>query len=199
MAERVQNFGVVDEIAAQAGVETAPPLSLSSILQPVVFGPQRPPQASSGYFPGCVGFEDAAVALNTTQAGLAVTGALAASVVIVNGIVIKNNSGGVLTYSIRRLDDIAGFTLLDLVPGYIDAGNPLSGGVARCDRSDTVAAQGIRMAQVELEDNEQFHFPGKWVLNNGALTVTCDTVNKPVRMYMYFEHWPSIRRQPTGG
>ncbi len=198
MPERIRDALVAEELAAQAGTEQTPDLFLNDLLTPVIFGPQRPPLASSGYFPGCAGFVVPSVALNTSQAGIFVSGTNVDSIVRVNRISLKNDSGSARIYSIRRLNDVTGFTVSALVPGYINAGNPRAGGVFSATRSNTVAPQGDLMATVDVENGRWEHFDGPWIINNGALIVTSDTVNTPIRIYMPYEHWPSIRRQPAG-
>ncbi len=199
MAQTIRDALDAEEIEAQAGTEASPDLFLSDFLSPVIFGPQRPPLASSGYFSGCVGLIVAGVALNTSQAGLFVSGPNVDSIVRVNRITIMNTTGGILGYRIRRVDDASGFTVASVVPGYIDAGNPNSAGLQTAIRSNTVGPQGTGMADVVVEATSLEHFDGPWILNNGALIASCSTVNTEMRVYMNYEHWPSIRRQATGG
>lgn len=196
MVERIRDSLVAEEIAAQAGTEETPPLFLNELLTPVIFGPQRPPLAASGYFPGCLGVNVGAVALNTSHVGIFVSGTNVNAIIRVNSILIFNQSGGVLTYGIQRLDNVGGFSSSALVPGYISAGSLLTGGVFSIVRSNTVPISGVQMAQVRIEDNRMETIPGPWVINNGGLVVAPTTVNQPCRIYMNYEHWPSIRRQP---
>lgn len=198
MPQRIRDPLVAEELAAQAGTEGTPDLFLSDFISPVIFGPQRPPLAASGYFPGCMGLSVTNVALNTSHAGIFVSGTNADSVIQVNRITIMNSSGADVVYAFRRLDDASGFSIVPLVPGYINAGNPLSGGVFSAVRSNTVAAQGVSMGQVRVEDGFVEHFDGPWVINNGALVVAPIVVNTSVRVYMNYQHWPSIRPQPRG-
>jgi len=197
--QRIRDSLVAEEIAAQAGTEGTPDLFLSDLLSPVIFGPQRPPLAASGYFPGCMGINVAAVALNTSQVGIFVSGTNTDSIIRVPRITIQNQEAGALLYTIRRLDDATGFTLAGLVPGYISAGIPRTGGVFSLARNNTVGPAGVQMAQVSLEGDTTEHFDGPWILNNGGLIVTVGTVNTRIRVYMNYEQWPSIRRQPIAG
>ncbi len=195
MVERIRDSLVAEEIAAQSGVEATPDLFLSEFLTPVIFGPQRPPLAASGYFPGCLGLNVAAVAANTSHMGIFVSGTNTDSVVRVNRISIMNTTAGSLGYTLRRLDDASAFTIAPAVPGYINAGNPLSGGVFSAIRSNAVAPSGVFMAQVEVAANSKEDFDGPWIVNNGILLVASGSVNSPVLAYIAYEHWPSIRRQ----
>ena len=199
MADRIRDSRIAEEIAAQAGTDSTPPLFLNDALTPVIFGPQRPPLASSGYFPGHMGANIAAAASNTSHIGIFCSGAAADTIVRVNSIWIINQTAGVLGYDFRRVDDIAGFTLATLVPAYISAGIPATGAVFRAQRNDTVGASGTFMAQVVVEPTSLERFDGPWILNNGALVVTCTTVNTAVRVLMSFEAWPAIRQQPIPG
>ena len=199
MVERIRNAQVAEEIAAQAGTDETPPLFLNEALTPVIFGPQRPPLAASGYFPGCMGLLVAAVPLNFSQAGLFVSGTNADSIVRVNRITIINSSSAGAIYAIKRVDDASGFTLTALVPGYINAGNPSAGGVFSAVRSNSPTAAGVEMATVDIEAETLEHFDGPWILNNGAIIIHSTSVNVQVRAYISYEHWPSIRRQPIGG
>jgi len=199
MTERIRDALVVEEIAAQAGTDQPPDLFLSDVLQPVIFGPQRPPLAASGYFPGCMGLTVAKVALNTSHAGLFVSGTNADVIVRVNSISIINGTGGGLQYTIRRLDDASGFTIVGLVPGYISAGLPASGAVFSAIRSNTVPASGALMATVRVAAESKEDFAGPWIVNNGAIIVAGGAVDTEVRVYINYEHWPSIRRQPIVG
>jgi len=199
MTFRIRDVQVAEEIAAQAGSEDTPAFELSPIISPVIFGPQRPPLASSGYFPGTIGAGLAPVPLNTSQVGLFVSGTNTDTIVRVNRITIINETAGVLDYSIRRLDDASGFTLVNARPGYISAGNIVSGGVFRIIRSNTVAPQGLEQSEVVVQPTSLEHFDGPWILNNGAVIVAPAVVNTAVRIYMNYEAWPSIRQQPIPG
>jgi len=199
MVERIRDALVAEEIAAQAGTERTPNLFLNEALTPVIFGPQRPPLAASGYFPGCMGLLSAAIALNTSHVGLFVSGTNTDTIVKVNRISIFNSSGGGLAYTIARLDDVSGFTAVALVPGYISAGNPSAGGVFSVVRSNTVGGQGVGMATVVVEPAAVEHFDGPWIVNNGAIIVRPTVVDTEVRVYINYEAWPAIRRQPIAG
>ena len=199
MVERIRDAQVAEEIAAQAGVESTPDLHLSDALTPVIFGPQRPPLASSGYFPGTMGASVAAVTDDFSNLGLFVSGANSNSVVRVNSITIFNPAAADQAYGIRRLDDVSGFTLVRQVPGYISAGNPMTGGVFRAIRADLITNSGALMASVNVEGLQQFTFPGPWILNDGAVIVVPSTVNTAMFAYFNYEHWTAIRRQPVGG
>lgn len=199
MPQRIRDAQVAEEIAAQAGADATPDLFLSDFLSPVIFGPQRPPLASSGYFPGCAGVFSAAVALNTSHAGIFVSGTNVDIVVRVNSILIMNLGAAAESYTVRRLDDATGFTVAALVPGYISAGNPNTLGVQSAVRNNAVAASGVSMGQVTVPITENMLLHGPWVLNNGALVVAPNNINTQVRVYMNYEAWPSIRPQPIPG
>jgi len=196
MVERIRNSLVAEEIAAQAGTEETPPLFLNELLTPVIFGPQRPPLATSGYFPGCSGVFVGAVTDNTSQSGIFLEGTNSDSILLIKRIIIMNNTAGGLFYEINRSDNANGMSALPLVPGYINAGNAATLAVQSVVRSNTVGALGDRMALVEVGANSHETFDGPWILNNGALIVACNTVNTPCHAYFSYEHWPSIRRQP---
>jgi len=199
MPQRIRDAQVAEEIAAQAGTDAAPDLFLSDFLSPVIFGPQRPPLATSGYFPGTFGLIVAGVALNTSHAGIAVVGSTANMIVRVNQVSIINQTAGVLIYTFRRVDDETGFTLAPLVPGYINAGTPLTNGVQSAVRSNTVGAQGVAMGQVIVEGNTTQHYDINTIISSGAFVISLGTVNTSLRVFMSYEAWPSIRQQPVGG
>lgn len=194
--QRIRDVLVAEELAAQAGTEGTPDLFLSDSLQPIIFGPQRPPLAASGYYPGTMGTSSAAVALNTSHVGIFVSGTNNDSIIRVNNIKIVNVTVNPLIFTLRRIDDGTGFTILGLVPAYISAGNPASGGVFSAVRSNTVAAQGDQMASIRIEANDSQDIVGPWIVNNGILAVAGFAVNEPVEAVFSYEHWPSIRRQP---
>jgi len=193
--QRIRDAQVAEEIAAQAGTEGTPDLHLSDFLQPVIFGPQRPPLARSGYFPGIVGVASGAVALNTSHAGVFVSETNSDSIVRVNSITIFNETVLIAGYEFRRLDDATGFTIVPLIPGYVNAGTPATGGIFSAVRSNTVAAQGVLMGQVVLEPSTNVQFDGPWIINAGALVVNPTLVNSSMRVYMNWELWPAIRAQ----
>jgi len=195
----IRDARVAEEIAAQAGTEETPPFELNTVISPVIFGPQRPPLATSGYFPFTIGNSTGAVALNTSQQGIFVSGTNQDSIVRINRISIFNPSGAGLVYTIRRVDDASGFTLAAVRPGYINAGNTLSGGVFFATRTNTVGPNGFAMVEVLVEGGSVEHFDGPWIVNNGAVVVAPTVVNTAVRTYFLGEHWPSIRRQRAGG
>lgn len=197
--ERIRDSLVAAEIAAQAGTDAVPELFLNPALTPIIFGPQRPPLASSGYFPGFAAINTPAVALNTSHAGLFVQGANAASIIRINTVEIVNELAEVLVYGVRRVDDITGFTLVRMIPGYIDAGSPTTGGVFDAKKSDAPGIIGESMGAIRLEANSSILLHGPWIVNQGALVINCQTVDKPVRAYFSYEHWAAIRRQPNGG
>lgn len=198
MVERIRDVTVAEEIAAQAGTDETPELVLGEVVTPVIFAPQRPPLAASGYFPGTIGLNVPAVALNTSHVGIHGSG-FARSVVRVNWIIIRNTTGGALNYSLRRLDSpFSGFTAVAAIPGYVNAGNPNAGGVFSLTKSDTVGRSGVFMAEFGLEAGENLTVLGPWILNDGALLVLNNTVNNPVRASFGYEHWHAIRQQPQG-
>jgi len=196
--QRIRDVQVAEEIAAQAGTEGTPDIFLSDLLQPVIFGPQRPPLATSGYYPGVLGVNTAAVALNTSHAGLFVPRA-SNIIVRVNRIGIVTAGAAVIGYDIRRQDVSTGFILGALVPGYINAANPGAGAVFRMQKSDAVAASGTFMAQMIVEAETVEWIDGPWILNDGGVTVSPVVVNTAVRIFANYEVWPSIRPQPVPG
>lgn len=199
MPFRIRDVQVSEEIAAQAGSDGTPPFELSPFITPVIFGPQRPPLASSGYFPGCMGLALGGIALNTSHIGIFVSGTNTDTIVRVNSITIMNSEAAEQDFTIRRLDDASGFTLAALIPGYISAGNPVAGGVFAATRNNIVAPQGIRMATVMVEAARKETFFGPWIVNNGVILVAPSDVDTVVRAYFNYEAWPSIRQQPIPG
>lgn len=197
--EPIRDSLVAEELAAQAGTEKTPPLFFSNTLQAVIFGPQRPPLAKSGYFPGSSGGNVAAAATFTSHIGLGVNGAAAHAIIRINSIRIINDTATKLTYSFRRIDVLTGFTLAALTPGYVDAGNPVSGGAFSTVRNNTVGVLGTGMGQALVGPDSQETYHGPWIINNGIVAVAVLTVNEPVRAYFNYEHWPSIRQQLPGG
>jgi len=197
--QRIVDVRVAEELAAQAGTEATPDLHLSDFLSPVIFGPQRPPLASSGYYPGAVGIITAAVALNFSNAGIFVEGTNTLTIVRVKSVKITNPTAGVLDYTIRRLDDASGFTIVDTIPAYISAGSPATGGVRFVRRSNITTLSGVAIAGMTVEANSSETFDGPFIINNGALIVSPTVVNTEVRVYMPYEAWPAIRRQPIPG
>jgi len=199
VTQRIRDAQVAEEIAAQAGTEGTPDLHLSDFLQPVIFGPQRPPLASSGYLPGSIGLSSAAVALNFSHAGLFIEGTNTNTVARVNSIRVFNETATRLGFTIRRLDDASGFTIAAAIPGYISAGNPESGGVFTAVRSNLTTLSGVTIAEVVVEPNTNELFDGPWIINNGALVCAPTIVNRAMRVYMSYEAWPAIRQQPIPG
>lgn len=200
MAEhtRIRDVTVAEAVAAEAGTDGTPELVLSNIVSPVIVLQQRPPLAVSGYFPGTVGVLAVPIALNTSHAGIFITG-LGRAMGRVNWLRVDNNASGALTYNIRRLDaPFTGFPSVRAVPGYINAGIPATGTVFSLTKTDTVAAQGVFMAQFSIQAESSDTINGPWIINNGALLITCTTVNTVVRAQFGYEVWPAIRTQAQG-
>lgn len=198
MPERIRDSSVAEEIAAQAGTDATPELMLNDFLTPVIFGPQRPPLAASGYFPGTIGTTSAAVALNTSHVGIFISGANN-GIGKVNWVTIDNHTGGTLSYRLIRLDSpFAGFTAVAARPAYINAGNPTTGRVFRLTKNDAVGISGTEMANFVLLNGEHREILGPWILNNGALVIACTTVNKEVVAAFGYESWEAIRDQAPG-
>jgi len=195
----IRDAQVAEEIAAQAGTDSTPALFLNPGLTPVIFGPQRPPLASSGYYPGAVGIITAAVALNFSNCGIFVEGTNTLTMVRVNSVKITNPTAGVLDYTIRRLDDASGFTVVDTIPAYISAGSPATRGVRFLRRNNITTLSGVAIAGMTVFPNSVETFDGPFLLNNGGLIVTPTVVDTEVRCYMNYEAWPAIRRQPIPG
>ncbi len=198
--DRIRSIEIAADIQNQAGTDNLPELALSDILQPIIFAPQKPPLASSGYEPGTVGLESAAVALNTSHVGIFIIAAPFGADAIgrINWILITNLSGGTLTYTVRRLDNVTGFTAAPAVPGYTDAGQDVSGRISSLVRNNVVAAQGVEMFSVQIPNAQSLRIPGPWIINSGAMLVAPSTVNKVCRAAFGYESWPSFRRQPVG-
>lgn len=196
--ERIRDVTVAEEIAAQAGTDTTPELVLGDVLTPIIFGVQRPPLASSGYFPGTVSAFAAAIALNTSHAGIFISG-FGGAIGRVNWILISNFTGGALSYDISRLDaPFTGFPSVRAVPGYINAGSIATGRVFTVTKTDTVGKQGATMANFRLADASHLKVEGPWVVNDGALIVSCTTVQKEIRFAAGYETWQAIRNQAPG-
>ncbi len=197
--ERIRDATVAEGIAAEAGTDATPELSLGEVVSPVVLLNQRPPLASSGYLAGVVGVAAAAVALNTSHAGIFISG-VGGAIGRINWFSITNATGGDLFYRLRRLDSpFTGFPSVRAVPGYINAGNPTTGRVFTVTKTDTVGANGVFMADVEVFAGSTQLLWGPWILNDGALIVTCNTVNTEARFNAGYEVWNAIRVQPVGG
>ncbi len=197
--ERIRDVRVAEELAAQAGTDATPELFLQNSIQPIIFAPQRPPLAASGYFPGTIGLGSGAVPLNTSHVGIFGSGA-GEAIVRVNWLKIFNSTGGTLGYAIRRVDaPFTGFPSIRAVPGDIHAGNPATGRVFSVTKSDTVAAQGDQIAEITVYTLQTETVLGPWILNDGALVVACNTVNTPVVAAFGYESWQAIRVQPAGG
>ncbi len=198
MAERIRDATVAEAIAAEAGTEATPELVLSEVVTPVIQLQPRPPLASSGYFPGTIGVNSAAVALNTSHAGIFGSG-FGRAIVRVNWCLIMNPTGGTLSYQLRRVDaPFTGFPSVRATPVYINAGGVTTGGVFSVTKSDTVAAQGVLIATFRIPTLQNLMIPGPWILNDGALVVANTTVNTECRAAFGFEHWPAIRVQAAG-
>lgn len=196
--ERIRDSTVAESVASAAGTEDAPDLKLSNLVTPVVVLPQRPPLASSGYFPGTIGATSAAVALNISQVGIFGSG-VGRAIVRVNWILITNKEGTARGYNIRRVDSpFVDFPSVRAVPGYINAGLTATGGVFSVTRSDETSAEGALMANVTVFAADHLFIPGPWILNDGILLVAHGTVDKEVRAAFGYEVWPAIRVQAQG-
>jgi len=198
MTHRIRDVTVAEAIAAEAGTDDTPELELSSIVTPVVQLQPRPPLAVSGYLPGTVGVDAAAVPLNTSHVGIFISG-FAGAIGRVNYIIINNPEAAARDFQIRRLDaPFVGFPSVRAVPGYINAGNTQTGRVFSLTKTDTVAAGGVLMATITLQPDEKMTVLGPWIINDGALLVVNATVNSPVQALFGYETWLAIRTQPPG-
>jgi len=200
LTQRVRDVTVAEAVAAAAGLEEAPDLlELSPLIIPTVPLQPRPPLASSGYLVGNVGAFIGASALNFTNVGVFGSG-VGRAIVRVNWIIIHNNGAGALGYRIRRLDaPFTGFTSTRAAPGYINAGNPTTGGVFLVTRNDDASVSGVNMAEFGVPAASNLRIPGPWILNDGALLVSGRVINQEVRAMFGWEMWPAIRVQPPGG
>lgn len=198
MAERIRDVFVAEEVAAQAGTEGTPELMLAETIQPVIFAPQRPPLAASGYFPGTIGVGVAGVALNTSHAGIFGSG-VGRAITRVNWLNIQNITSGALNFALRRVDSpFTGFPSVNAVPGYINAGSPETGRVFSVTKTDTVAAQGELMAVTLVQGLTDLWLPGPWILNDGILLIACGSVDTGFDVQFGYETWNAIRVQPPG-
>ncbi len=198
MVERIRDATVAEAIAAEAGTDATPELVLSEVVTPVILLAQRPPLAISGYLPGTIGVAAAAVALNTMHAGIFISG-FGGAIGRVNWFTIFNTTAGELGYTLRRLDaPFVGFPSVRAVPGYINAGIQQTGRVFTVTKTDTVAASGVAMAVFNIGGGEHLKIEGPWVVNDGALIATCNTVDTLLRVMAGYEVWPAIRAQPQG-
>jgi len=201
MMERIRDVTVAEAIAAEAGTDATPELVLGDVVTPTLALQPRPPLAVSGYFPGTVGAAAAAVASNTSHAGIFGSG-VGLAIVRVNWLRIFNTTAGVLQYSIRRVDGpFTGFPSIRAVPGYINAGLTATGGVFSITKTDTVAPQGLALvnANIFINATSSLEVLGPWILNDGILLVNCETVNTEARAIFGYEVWPAIRPQGPGG
>jgi len=199
MVERIRDVQVADEIAAQAGTDSTPELALSETLQAVIFAPQRPPLASSGYYPGTIGVNVAASALNFSHIGIFGRGFGGQAVTRVNWLKIINNSGGALPFNIRRVDSpFTGFPSVRAVPGYINAGPTSTGAVFSVTKNDVITTSGTLLANVLVHANATETILGPWILNDGILLISSNAVNVLVQGMFGYETWPAIREQPVG-
>ncbi len=197
--EKIRDATVAEAIAAEAGTDATPVLEMGDVVVPTIVLQPRPPLAASGYFPGTMGVAAAAVALNTTHVGLFGSG-FGRAIMRINWILIMNNLATDESYTLRRLDaPFTGFPSVRLVPGYINAGNPTTGGAFSVTKSDTVAAQGVQLAAFRVPTKVNQMIPGPWVINDGALLVATGIVNRELRVMFGYEVWPAIRIQPPGG
>lgn len=198
MVERIRDVAVAEEIAAQAGTDQTPELVLADTIQAVIFAPQRPPLAQSGYFPGTMGVVAAAVAANNSHVGLFISG-FGGAIGRINWCQIHNISGANRTYQLLRLDSpFTGFNATRLTPGYINAGNPTTGRAFSITKTDAAAISGVLLGAFHVLDNERLEIPGPWVVNDGALLLACTTVNVEVRAAFGYEVWNAIRPQLPG-
>ena len=201
MAERIRDATVAEAIAAEAGTDATPELVLSEVVSPVVLLQQRPPLASSGYYPGTVGGSVPGVALNTSHIGVACLRA-GGTIARVNFMIIQNNTGGALSFQIRRVAQLnvgSLFLTTPDVPGYIPAGNTASGGGFLARKTDTVAPVGLLMTDdILVVAAGSLRIPGPWLVNDGILSVNCKTVNSAFRAVFGYEMWPVVRAQPEG-
>ena len=200
LPQRIRDVRVADAIAAEAGVDSAPELlQMSPVVSAVIPLQPRPPLALSGYFPGTIGVRSAAVALNTSHAGIFGTG-FSGAITRVNWCLIMNNEAATQLYTLRRVDSpFTGFPSTAATPGYINAGNPSTGHVFSVIKSDTVGVQGVFIAQFRLEASDSLFIPGPWILSNGILVVAHGTVNKECHAAFGYETWPAVKDQPAGG
>lgn len=172
-------------------------MALSSVIQPVLSLPLKPPPARSGYMSGMVGLSVGAVALNFSNVGLRNNEVDSRLIVHIDNVAISNDTGAGENYNFRRISrlDVSGFSLLPWVPLYIDAG--ISSGIAlgSMTRSNSTAEQGDLVGVVHVEATSREVFPIHCVINNGAFMIVSNVVNKPVFAEIYFHTSPVIQPQ----
>ncbi len=201
MVERIRDSTVAEAIAAEAGTDATPELVLGEVVTPTLQLQPRPPLAVSGYLPGTIGIKVPAVALNTGHGGIFIRGRAPGPVIgRVNWCMIMHSEAATRVYSLRRVDSpFTGFPSTRAVPGYSNAGPQETGSVFSVIKNDTVAAVGDLLAAFEmLAGDPPLFIPGPWILNDGMLLISENTVNKEFRVAFGYETWPAIRVQPVG-
>lgn len=198
MVERIRDSAVAEEIAAQAGTDATPDLVLGEVLTPVIFAPQRPPLASSGYFPGTIGVDVAASALNFSNVGIFGSG-FGGAIVRVNWLRAYEETGSAAVFTLRRVNaPFVGFPSVRAVPGYINAGNDQTGRVFSITKNDSPAVSGAAMCTFQINASESLQIDGPWIINDGILLVSTGAINRGVRVLFGYEVWNALRVQPPG-
>lgn len=199
LTQRVRDITVAEAISSAAGIDEAPAIfMLSPIIQAVIPLQPRPALAGSGYFPGTIGLTSIPSALNFSHVGIQATDP-GRSIVRVNWALLINTDAGGIEYRLRRFDaPVAGFTSVVAVPGYIDAGQDVSGAVAGLTKNDSAVTSGVSMARFNIAAASQLFIPGPWILNDGALLISSNIINTQVDGAFGYEVFPATTVQPAG-
>jgi len=178
--------------------ESLPRMALSAAVIPVVQLPLKPPPARSNYMPGVVGGLSAASALNFSNVGLFNDEDFSRVIVRCHAISITNRTAGAVTYDLRRLDVVTGFTFDPYVPAYSDAGVAAGTAVGRLTRNNSAASLGVNITALAVEANRTEIFPFKGILNDGAFLVSSGAINEEVFAQFWFHVYPIIQPQLSG-
>lgn len=182
-----------------AMIEDTLPMALGDVVVPTIQLPPKPPPARTGYWSGSVGGFSAASALNFSNVGIFNNEIVSRCIVRVNYVIISNFTGAVSNTDIRRADPpITGFTFLNAVPMYVDAGTAGDVAIGRLLRNNAVTAEGVFVTTLTLPDLTMIKVPINAVINNGAIICSGDVINKAVSAAFFFDVYPILHTQQSG-
>lgn len=190
----------IGEAYADLGMieETLPGMQLSPVIQPTLTLPLKPPPAAAGYGFGYVGAGVGNVALNFSAYGLFNNEVLSRKIVQIYALLINNVSGGLLSYGLRRVDIVTGWTFTAAIPGYSNAGTGAGTALGQILRSDLAVQTGNLLGSFPIPAGELHIIPIELTINNGAFALSPSVVNTGIDAGFFYRTFPIIHQQSSG-
>ncbi len=198
---KVKLANIADGYAEVAMVEeTLPDMRLSPIITPTIQLREKPAPARTGYLPGAIGAQVAAVALNFSSVGLFNREDLSRLILEVYAVMVTNPTGSVVAFNIRRDDEPVqvGMTFTAWNTAYSDAGSVAQPAIGRNTDSTETSAPGDEICRFSVGSDSSIILPFGGIINNGQFLITPTVVNTAVHAAFFFRAFPILQEQRPG-